>query len=83
MKLIERVAQLEGENRLLVLEYADAKAEAVRRVDGRSAVPVEAAKTTPALWAAIALLVVSTCMATTFVTSRLVDRFVPHGEENW
>jgi hypothetical protein len=83
MKLLERVAELEGENRRLLSEYAAAKAEAVRRVDRLAAVPVDAAKTTPALWVAIALLVALTSMATTFVTSRLVDRFVPRLEETW
>jgi hypothetical protein len=39
--------------------------------------PGDAAKTTPALWVAIALLVASTSVATAYVTSRLVDRFVP------
>ncbi len=83
MKLLERVAGLEGENRRLLSEYAAAKAEAVRRVDRLTAAPVDAATTTPALWVAIALLVALTSMATTFVTSGLVDRFVPQVEETW
>ena len=84
MKLLERVAELEGENRRLLSEYADARAEAVRRVDGlAAAAAVPKAKTTPTLWLMVALLVVLTSAATGFVTSGLVARFSPTVEESW